>query len=119
MSLDKNTKKAGALHFMIYPAGKGRFTAICFELGLIREGDNPLKLRSRITSLARKYVESIRKNNLSDDLLNQTVPKKYLIKYKEHTKAMKEYENLQKWQKAFEVLIWKLNQKAGKLLISK
>lgn len=100
---------------MVYPTGKGKYTAVCFELGLVREGNDALKLRSRIASLSRKYVESVVKNKLSDDLLNQGLPKKYERKFKEAMKAIEEYE-MKKWQKAFETLIWKMKQCDGKLL---
>ena len=112
----RNTKQKANLRFMIYPYGKGKFVAVCLELGLIREGIDPLKLQSRITSLSRKYLENIVKNNLSDKLLNQTLPKKYLKKYEDIVKALESYKNWKKWQKAFEALVWNQKQEKGKLL---
>ena|SRR3989344_9003637 len=115
MNQERNTKKHTTLHLMVFPTGKGKYTAVCFELGLVREGNDALKLRARIASLSRKYVESVVKNKLSDDLLNQKLPARYNKKFKEAVKAIEEYE-MKKWQKAFETLIWKMKQSDGKLL---
>ena len=108
MSAPRNTKKKVGLRFMIFPSNKGLYTAVCFELGLVREGKNPLKLKWRIESLAKKYIKSIRDNNLSEDLLNQSLPAKYEKKYQAVVKAHEEQENYKKWQKAYEALIWEL-----------
>ncbi len=119
MSEKKNTKKRGTLHFMIYESGPRLYTAVCFELGLVREGDDPLKLRGRISGLARKYLESVIKNNLDDSLLNQDLPTKYKKKYIGlQLRKNRDYKNMKKWQKAFETLIWEQEQRQGKLLSS-
>ena len=97
---------------MVYPSGKGKYTSVCLELALIREGSDPLKLRKRITLLAEKYFQSVVSNNLDDSLLNQKLPGKYLKKYKEIERAY----IWQKWQKAFDALIWQGKQEKGKLL---
>lgn len=119
MSAKKNTKKQATFTFMLYPSGKDKFTAVCFELGLVREGADPLKLRGRISALARKYIESVIKNNLDNALLNQELPAKYVKKLEELKKAAEHYENMKKWQKAFETLIWQGMQKEGKLLTTR
>lgn len=104
---------------MIYPSGKGRFTAVCLELALIREGKDFQKLYKQINILAAKYIENIVKNKLSDDLLNQKLPKKYERKFEEIKKAQDDYENWKKWQKAFDALIWKWQNEKRNFLTTK
>jgi len=107
------------LRFMIYESKPRLYTAVCLELGLVREGDDPLKLRARISGLARKYLESVIKNNLDDRLLNQDLPAKYEKRYVDlQLQKKRNYENIKKWQKAFETLIWEQEQRRGKLLSS-
>lgn len=119
MNQKKNTKERGRLRFMIYESKPRLYTAVCLELGLVREGDDPLKLRARISGLARKYLESVIKNNLDDRLLNQDLPAKYEKRYVDlQLQKKRNYENMKKWQKAFETLIWEQEQRRGKLLSS-
>ena len=75
----RNTKERAILHFAIIPAGKkGSYTALCFEFGLVMEGNDIFQLKARIEKTARNYFYTVAEDNeLSDDLLNQSLPKKY------------------------------------------
>ena len=75
----RNTKERAIFHFAITPAKKkGFYTALCFELGLVMEGDDIFKLKERIEKAARHYFYTVAEDDeLSDDLLNQSLPKKY------------------------------------------
>jgi len=80
----KNTKKEAILHFAIIPGeGKGHLTALCFELGLVIEGKvteikDIFKLKERIEKAAWSYFATVVEDSeLSDDLLNQSLPEKY------------------------------------------
>lgn len=75
----RNTKEQAILRFAIIPAKKkGIYTALCFELGLVMEGNNIFKLKERIEKAAREYFHVVAKDNeLNDDLLNQSLPKKH------------------------------------------
>jgi len=75
----KNTKQKSTFQFLLVPSKtkKNWYSAFCFELGLIREGRDPLELKRQISKLAFNYYRSVIDNNLSDDLLNQELPKKY------------------------------------------
>jgi hypothetical protein len=84
MSIRKiiNTKKEGRLRFMIYPSGK-EYVAACIDLGIIREGKNPIILMKRVEKVAMQYLTTVAKHNMSDDLLNQKLDKEYMDKYRE------------------------------------
>ncbi|MBU1015225.1 hypothetical protein KKI17_02200 [Patescibacteria group bacterium] len=75
----RNTKERAILRFAIIPAKKKGFCiALCFELGLIMEGDDIFKLKARIEKAAWDYFRTVVEDDqLGDDLLNQSLPKKY------------------------------------------
>ena len=75
----RNTKEQAVLRFAIIPAKKkGFYTALCFELGLVMEGDDIFKLKTRIEKAARDYFFIVAEDDeLGEDLLNQSLPKKY------------------------------------------
>lgn len=113
MNSSKNTKRRSILTFVITPSEKkGWYTAFCFELGLVREGKDVLKLKERITKLAFDYYKSVVQHNLNDELLNQTLPGKYqkIIK-----KIEKEIELKEKWEKIVRNILWKYRAQNGKL----
>ena len=80
----KNTKKQGNFRLVIFPAGKNsgsKYTAACIDFAIVREGDDVFKLRQEILNTSVNYLLNVQKNNLSDKLLNQTLPKKYIDAY--------------------------------------
>lgn len=115
MSFSKNSKKNFELRFVLYPSNKkGWYTAACLDLALIRDGKDAFKLYQQINKLALRYLESIVKNNLSEKLLNQKLPKKYIKKYNEELENNKTKE---KWERIigemFKTLAW--NKKIGEI----
>ena len=99
----RNTKKKFRLRFMLYPASsKKRYVVACLDLALIREGEDAFKLIQQINKVALKYVESIRKNNLDDALLNQELPKRYIEKYKKIESEMLK----RKWEPVINAIVW-------------
>ncbi len=117
MSLVRNTKKHLTLRFIIYPSKhRGWYTAVCLELGLIREGQDFFRLRRQINKLAIRYASWVIKNNLSDDLLNQKLPRQYIEKYRKHQRFIEsnEAERLRrKWQEVFDAVVWQNAGNAG------
>ncbi len=95
MRKQRNTKKEGLLHFMMYQS-KGKYIAFCIDLALIREGKDPLKLKNRIERIAFKYVDNVIKNNLNDNLLNQTLPKEYINMYNSSSKDIEKFKQVKK-----------------------
>jgi hypothetical protein len=96
----RNTKEQAIFRFAIIPAKKkGLYTALCFELGLVMEGDDIFKLKARIEKAARNYFLTIvQDNELGEELLNQSLPKKYApilekIKAEELRKKWQDYLN--------------------------
>lgn len=105
----KNTKNNWVLHFMIYRSAKrsGWYKVVCLELALVREDKDPFKLINQINKLALHYVDSVKKNNLDDDLLNQELPKKYIDKYKK----IEERARRKEWENALRCLFWENSNK--------
>jgi predicted RNase H-like HicB family nuclease len=75
-----NTKKRGVFEFLVYPDGK-RLVGVCLTLNIIEEGESPKKLLRSLEEAAFGYLEVVRKENLSDELLNRPALKKYWDKY--------------------------------------
>ena len=113
----KNTKQKSTFQFLIIPSKtkKGWYGAFCFELGLIREGKDPLVLRNQISKLAFNYYRSVIENNLSDDLLNQSLPQKYqLLLDKVKSELLR-----RKWQEILnKEIFWRLKAELNKKIPS-
>ena len=108
-STKKNTKRESILTLVITPSEKkGWYTAFCFELGLIREGKDVLKLKERISKLVLNYYKSVVQHNLSDNLLNQKLPRRY-------QKIIEDIELKKKWERIVRNLLWKYKAQNGKL----
>ena len=104
----RNTKRSSILTFLIIPSQKkGWFTAMCFELGLIREGKDAWVLKQQITKLAIRYFESVVKNNLSEDLVNQSLPRRY-------QKILEDIESRKKWETILNKILWKFKREKGR-----
>lgn len=96
----ENTKEKTMLHFAIVPTKnkKGLYTAICFEFGIIREGEDVFELRKQIVKSAFEHYSIAAKAKESAELLNQSLPKKYDSLFKE-VKKFTEKEKLRKlWE---------------------
>ena len=105
----RNTKEKALIHFAIIPGKKkGWFVAICFELGLVEEGNDFFSLRNRISKVAREYFKVVAEDNeLSDDLLNQSLAKEYENLYKTVKEEMEAERLKKKWEKEInKVLAW-------------
>lgn len=68
------------------------YEAFCPNLALIREGQDPLKLKNQIERVADSYVRNVIECNLSEKLLNQSLPKEYMGIYYECLKAVEKYK---------------------------
>jgi len=74
-----NTKKQGQLRFIIYRKKQDKhFTGVCLDLDIVEQNKDPEILRKNLEEAAKGYIEAVSKCNLSDELLNKKVPKKYL-----------------------------------------
>ena len=87
-----NTKKRGVFEFLVYPDGK-RFVGVCLTLNIIEEGERPKELLKSLEEAAFGHLKVVRKENLSDKLLNRPALKKYWDKYYT-AKLLREVEKL-------------------------
>lgn len=84
----RNTKKRGVVEFLTYKEGKA-FVGVCLTFDIVEEGTDPVELTRSLRDAAELHVETVIKNNLSDDLLNRYAPDEYWKKYFEATSAIK------------------------------
>ena len=101
----RNTKRQAVFRFAIIPAKKkGFYTALCFDLGLIMEGDDIFKLKARIEKAARNYFLTVTEDDeLGDELLNQSLPKKY----ESILEKIKSEELRREWEERLnKILMW-------------
>ena len=112
----KNTKKQSIFQFLIIPSltKKGWYTALCFELGLMREGKDFMKLKMQISKLAFNYYRSVVENNLSDKLLNQSLPRKYIILLKRIKEEIEKEKRRREWEEILKRELWKLKAERDK-----
>lgn len=84
-----NTKRNTTLTFFIFKAKKRRsFIGACIELGIVQEGDSIAEVKNDLEEAAKGYVETVRKEKLSDTLLNQTLPKELMSAFEDYLEDM-------------------------------
>ena len=83
----KNTKERGTIECLVYKEGK-TFVGVCLTFDIVEEGDNPTELMRSIKEAAELHLETVIRNNLTDDLLNRYAPEKYWKKYFETAKKI-------------------------------
>jgi len=83
----RNTKRKGRFTLFVYPEKPNYFIGVCLEFDVIKEGKNPKDALNSIKEASIGYLETIIKNNYSDDLLNSPAPKQYWKKYHQYLKA--------------------------------
>ena len=72
-----NTKERGGIvHFVYITSDKGSF-GICLDFDITEEGSSELEVRKNLETAVALHIETVRGNNLSDDLLNRLAPKEY------------------------------------------
>lgn len=73
-----NTYDSGRLTFLMFrDIKKNRFIAICLEFDLETEGPTEAETQEKILELANLWLENVKENNLSEQLLNKNAPEKY------------------------------------------
>ena len=79
----RNTKKKGTFRMVVLPSSNSgfKYVAACIDFAIVRESDNVLELVNEVRNASINYLNNVCKNNLSDKLLNQTLPKKYINAY--------------------------------------
>jgi hypothetical protein len=81
-----NTKKGGIVRFVYITNSNGCF-GICLDFNIIEEGKNEAEVYKNLETAVQLHIDTVKKNNLSDDLLNRLAPKEYWDIYDDfHTK---------------------------------
>ena len=83
----KNTKEQGTIECLVYKEGK-TFVGVCLTFDIVEEGDNPTELMRSIKEAAELHLETVIRNNLTDELLNRYAPEEYWKKYFETAKEI-------------------------------
>ena len=84
----RNTKEGGVVEFLTYKEGKA-YIGVCLTFDIVEEGADPVALARSLKEAAELHVETVIKNDLSDDLLNRYAPEEYWKKYFEATSGIK------------------------------
>jgi len=87
----RNTKKKGKFRMVALPSSDSKFkyAVACIDFAIVREGNDVMKLVNEVRNASINYLENVCKNDLSDKLLNQTLPKKYINAYEKAEVAKK------------------------------
>lgn len=72
----KNTYEFGQMTILVIPEGKS-YTGVCLEFDLVVKAPTREKAKEHIEELAYSWLENIKKNKLSEKLLNKRAPEKY------------------------------------------
>ena len=72
----KNTKKSGLIEYLCY-RNKGHYVGVCLSFNIIEEGKDLSALQASLEEAAMLHLKTVRKHNLSDDLLNRHAPEQY------------------------------------------
>jgi predicted RNase H-like HicB family nuclease len=83
----KNTKERGTIECLVYREGD-TYIGACLTFDIIEEGSNPTELMRSIREAAELHLETVIRENLSDDLLNRYAPEEYWKKYFETAKQI-------------------------------
>ena len=88
ISRPKNTKERGVIEFLVYKE-KNTFVGVCLTFDIVEENNNPVDLMKSLKEAAELHLETVRKNGMTDDLLNRYAPDEY---WKKYFKAAREIE---------------------------
>jgi len=83
----KNTKKEGMVEILVYKEGN-TFIGVCLTFDIVEEGKNALDVLKSIKEAIQLHLNTVVKNNMSDDLLNRYAPREYWDKYFQATKKI-------------------------------
>lgn len=87
----RNTKKKGRFRMVALPSfdSKFKYVVACIDFAIVREGNDVMELITEVRNASISYLENVCKNDLSDKLLNQTLPKKYVNAYEKANEVNK------------------------------
>jgi len=71
-----NTKQKGRVEYL-YSTDKNGVVGVCLTFNIIEEGKDIHSVRKALEIASRLHLETVRKDNLSDDLLNRYADEKW------------------------------------------
>ena len=83
----QNTKERGTIECLVYKEGTA-YVGVCLTFDIVEEGTNPIELMRNIKEAAELHLETVIRENLSDNLLNRYAPEEYWKKYFEAAKEI-------------------------------
>ena len=88
----RNTKQKGMFCMVSLPSidKNFKYTVACIDFAIVREGNYLFKLTEDVKAASINYLHTVREDNLSNKLLNKTLPKRYLDAYDRSTHLKKE-----------------------------
>ncbi len=89
---NKNTKQSGTTEFLVYKEDSG-YVGVCLTFDIVEEGSDPIELMKSIKEAAELHLETVMKNDLSDELLNRYAPNEYWEKYFEVARQIENRPN--------------------------
>ncbi|OGY91456.1 MAG: hypothetical protein A3B31_02105 [Candidatus Komeilibacteria bacterium RIFCSPLOWO2_01_FULL_53_11] len=90
-TMSGNTKNDITLRFFIYYDKRDKeFVGVCIDLGIIKTGNDPSRVKIDLENAAIGYVEAVEKADLPEYLLNQKPPKQYLEIFENIILALKQ-----------------------------
>lgn len=73
-----NTYESGRVTFIIFKDKKiDRFIGVCLEFDLEAEAETSSEAQSIIQDYAKLWLENVKENKLSEELLNKSAPEEY------------------------------------------
>ena len=86
--MSKNTKRSGFARIIIYPYQRWHI-AVCLDFNIIEEDEDREELEKSIKEAVYGYIETIRKCNVDNVLLNRPADKKYWKMYESYVDMLK------------------------------
>lgn len=76
----KNTLEKGRIRFLIYGSpAKKHYTGICYELGLVEEGNSVEEVKHRLINGTVAIVQTVTKEKMPLDCINMRPALKYTV----------------------------------------
>ena len=81
----KNTKQSGVMQFVVF-CENDRFFGVCLDFNIIVDGLSAKEVQDRVINISYDHLNTVRKNDLDDSLLNRHAPKEYWEMYEKFQK---------------------------------
>jgi len=108
----KNMNKItrGQIKFIIFKKkGDKLFTGVCLDFGMVIQGKTIDEVKNELSVVSLGYLKTVKKEKLSEDLLNNQAEKKYFDLYEAFLKSAKEEKPLKSAIKSIDECCVSLN----------